>query len=317
MNDATFTACRKLPIEKFPKSRNHLKQSKLNTWRLPKYFAVSMLLLFQLSFFSLSAQDFQFGLSAGLAHYQGDLTPKPAWLPVAIGELGPSAGFFGRWTHKQRMALRIGLQFGQISASDAQSNSPERILRNLSFQTNLFELSVIEEINLFEFGGRFGKRFTPYGFLGVAGFYFNPKAEYQGQLYALQPLGTEGQGMPGFPQRYALTQLAIPMGGGLKFLIGQHSTLSLEMGGRKLFTDYLDDVGGNYVDLDVLAAGNGTLAAALSNRTGEITGKEPTTQPGTARGGPHKDWYFFSTISFSWDLQGNGLNSKMLGCPGF
>ncbi len=283
-----------------------------------RYFALSISMLLQLAFFSLSAQDFQFGLSAGMAHYQGDLTPKPDKLPVAMGKTGLSAGVFGRWSQKQRMALRIGLQFGQISASDAQSGNPDRILRNLSFQTNLFELSFVEEIHLFRFGGRFGRRFTPYGFLGIAGFYFNPKAEYQGQLYALQPLGTEGQGMPGFPPRYALTQLAIPMGGGLKFLLGQNSTLSLEIGGRKLFTDYLDDVGGNYVDLDALAANNGALAAALSNRSGEITGKEPTNQPGTARGGPYKDWYFFSTVSFSWTLTGNGLNSKkMLGCPGF
>ncbi len=272
---------------------------------------------------SLSAQDFQFGLSAGVAHYQGDLTPDPANFPIGLGELGPTAGFFGRWAQKKRMSLRIGLQFGQIYGDDAKSGNPDRIERNLSFQTNIFELSVVEEINLLNIRSRtysnHTRKMTPYAFIGIAGFYFNPKAEYQGQLYALQPLGTEGQGMPGFPERYSLIQVAIPMGGGIKIKVGNSGILAFEMGGRKLFTDYLDDVGGAYVDLDVLAAGNGSLAAALSNRSGELRGREPINYPtGTPRGGKFKDWYYFSTVSFSWMPSANNRkHKKALGCPGF
>ncbi|HHJ51387.1 MAG TPA: hypothetical protein ENJ88_10870 [Phaeodactylibacter sp.] len=269
---------------------------------------------------SVQAQELQFGVSAGLAHYQGDLSPDPLSNPIAaVLEFGPSLGVFGRWPQSGHFNLRIGLQYGRVTGSDATSKDPGRTGRNLSFQSDIFELSAIEEINLRKFGGRFGHKFTPYGFIGIAGFYFNPKALYQGQLYALQPLGTEGQGMPGFPERYALTQLAIPLGGGLKFQVGQSGVLALEIGGRKLFTDYLDDVGGSYVDLNVLAAGNGQLAADLSNRSGELTGKEPTNYPtGTPRGGPAKDWYFFSTISFSWELgRQNGNGGRQLGCPTF
>ena len=34
-------------------------------------------------------------------------------------------------------------------------------------------------------------------FVGVGGFYFNPKAKYEGKWVSLQPLGTEGQGLNG------------------------------------------------------------------------------------------------------------------------
>ncbi len=277
---------------------------------------VSFIFVF-FTFSAIKAQDLQLGFSAGMAHYQGDLSPDLFQNPIAaITEFGPSFGGFGRWAQNKRLNLRIGLQYGRISGSDATAKDPERVERNLSFQSDLFELSVMEEIHLLKFGEYERRRFTPYAFLGIAGFYFNPKAEYQGQLYALQPLGTEGQGMPGFGERYLLTQLAIPMGGGLKFKIGSGSVLSLEVGGRKLFTDYLDDVGGSYVDLNVLAAGNGQLAAALSNRGAELTGKEPINFPtGTPRGGPAKDWYFFSTVSFAWTP--GKSNKKQMGCPTF
>lgn len=282
-------------------------------------FVFAMLFSFCLLFPAiLSAQEFQMGISAGIAHYQGDLTPTPKNLPVSLGQVGPSTGVFGRWLQGQRLAMRIGLQYGFIHGADARSHNSDRIKRNLSFQTNIFELSIIEEFNLFKLNGRYSKRFTPYFFAGIAGFYFNPKAEYKGQIYALQPLGTEGQGLPGFAPRYSLTQLAIPMGGGLKVFISQNTILSLEIGGRKLFTDYLDDVGGAYVDLDVLAAGNGALAAALSNRSGELNGTEPINHPtGTPRGGKYKDWYYFSTVSLSWYLSQSAKNPRNIGCPTF
>ena len=44
-------------------------------------------------------------------------------------------------------------------------------------------------------------RWTPYVTGGAAVFTFNPKAEYNGEWVALQPLGTEGQGLPQYPDR--------------------------------------------------------------------------------------------------------------------
>ena len=65
--------------------------------------------------------------------------------------------------------------------------------------------------------------------------------------------------------------------------------ISIEYGIRKTFTDFLDDVSGNYVDTDILAAENGPLAAELADpsldgasRTGFNRGNSST-----------KDWYAF------------------------
>ena len=49
---------------------------------------------------------------------------------------------------------------------------------------------------------------------------------------------------------YNLTQFAIPFGGGIKFRVSENVVLAYEVGFRKTFTDYLDDVSTFYVDQD-------------------------------------------------------------------
>ena len=61
----------------------------------------------------------------------------------------------------------------------------------------------------------------------------------------LQPLGTEGEGFYKGEKKYNLTQLAIPIGGGFKYAISNNVRIGIEVGFRKLFTDYLDDVSEN------------------------------------------------------------------------
>ena len=79
----------------------------------------------------------------------------------------------------------------------------------------------------------------------------------------------------------------------------------MEWGPRKTFTNYLDDVGGKYVDPTKLAEYKGSLAAILSNRT------DPTKYPnaytdniGKLRGNPdHTDWYFYYGLVLSFKLK--------------
>ena len=81
-------------------------------------------------------------------------------------------------------------------------------------------------------------------------------------------------------------------------------TIAYEMGARKTFTDYLDDVSGNYTDLSVLASEKGSLAAELSYRGDEIFGKELTSSYlGEQRGNSsNKDWYLINSLSISYKL---------------
>lgn len=124
----------------------------------------------------------------------------------------------------------------------------------------------------------------------------NPMTEYNGEMIELQPLGTEGQGSnlnPNSP--YSLTQFAIPFGVGIKLNLSRGVAISLEYGLRKTFTDYLDDVGGNYVDQVALSAANGDLAARLADRS--IGGFQAVGPRGNSA---TNDWYniFGAMITF-------------------
>jgi hypothetical protein len=145
-------------------------------------------------------------------------------------------------------------------------------------------------------------KWTPYAFIGVAGFLHNPQAlapatdllggalTEAGQWVDLRPLGTEGQYSTLEPtdansgiKPYSKIQAAIPFGLGARFKLGELTDLWIDFGFRYTFTDYLDDVSKNYVDLGVL---NNPLAKAMSYRSNELpAGQLPTLQPYVARDG--------------------------------
>ena len=121
-----------------------------------------------------------------------------------------------------------------------------------------------------------------------------------GKWVYLQELGTEGQETPAFPQRkkYSLVQFAIPMGGGLKFSIGESANIILSYGIRKLFTDYLDDVSTTYPGSAVMQP-YGQLAQEMSDPTGTHIRDQ---QRGDSQ---NNDWYSFSGITLSFRIKGN------------
>lgn len=260
-------------------------------------------------------EDLSLGFSVGISNYQGDLTPTPF---SNIRKSNIAAGGYLRIQHNDFFNTRLNLLYGKIEAADADGG-PGKAGRNLSFWSTIWEASLIEEVNLIGFHAGSKRFFSPYVFGGVALFHYNPKTEYFGQTVELQPLGTEGQGIPGFAGEYSLFQVAIPIGAGLKLGLGKDATFSVELGGRKLFTDYLDDVSGAYVDSRILLLGNGPLAAALGNRIGEYKNSDPVNTPGAPRGNPKRlDWYFFSTVSLAFALDGDGSlfgkNMRIIPC---
>ena len=67
---------------------------------------------------------------------------------------------------------------------------------------------------------------------------------------------------------------------------------------------------GDYVSYPELLAGNGDLAAALGNRTGELTidGEPANVETGVQRGdGAKKDWYFILGLTVSYNFLDTGL----------
>jgi hypothetical protein len=279
----------------------------------------SLLLLVSIT---LHAQYLEAGMMVGASNYLGDLANNSS--QVYFKETNAAVGVFGRYNLHQMFTLKAGINYARIRGTDANSTNESIRRRNLSFRSSLLEFALTGEVNLPGYQPyALSKPISPYLFGGIALTSYNPKAQYQGEWVALRSLGTEGQGMPSFENPYSKVALAIPLGIGLKVAINDSWNIGLEAGVRKSFTDYLDDVGGNYVEFNQLAAGNGPLAAALGNRTGEYLGTEPViVSTGTRRGDSSKsDWYFMAGIFVSYNFLDNGLvgsrsrTRKKAGCP--
>lgn len=277
--------------------------------------------LFLLSVLFLTAKSqTRFGVFGGVSNYLGDLTEKLYQNSKA------SVGFSLDRQVSSRASIRLGLSFGKVGAADSLNPREDFRLRNFSFQSSISELSLVAEFNTLDMSY---KRWSPYLFGGVAVYHFNPYTFNQNGLkILLQPLGTEGQGIPGYPQRklYARTQLALPFGGGIKYDISDNVRIALEIGLRKLFTDYLDDVSGNYADPNDLLKVRGQESVALSYRGDEVPGGNLNYPEKTlTRGSPkYKDYYYFSGVRISFLLpEGNGRErsfetsgrNKRYGCP--
>lgn len=256
---------------------------------------------------ALRGQHFELGLMAGGANYIGDLSENSRRL--ILRETRPAAGLFGRYNFNENFALRLGINYAGLSAKDANAFDQATRERNLSFKTHLFEAALTGELNLPGYQPYNHTRpFSPYLFAGVGLFRFNPQAELVGANIPLQPLGTEGQGLPDRPAQYSLTQVSVPFGAGIKYALTEAWTLGFEVGARLTFTDYLDDVSSTYVSFPELLATKGPLSAALSNRTGELTGEPAIVPTGTPRGDDSsRDWYFITALTVSYNFIDNGL----------
>lgn len=286
-------------------------------------FLITVLLLsFQPSFVKQAhSQSLEIGAGFGLTTYDGELTP-----PSLIGRfyiLEPGVTVFARYNFSKYFSARLGFVATAIRGDDQRSGVAWRETRNLSFHTPIYDLSAIGEWNIFGFyPNREGRWFTPYLFGGVAIFSFNPTTNFNGAVVELQPLGTEGQGLPQYPDRdfYSLRQFAVPFGGGLKWAVTDRLTLSGEIGWRRTFTDYLDDVSTTYVPYDILLESRGPLAANISRRAWQVLGISPQEDPSSQganvrRGSPTTpDWYIVGFVKVSYQLYMDDLTPSNVKC---
>jgi hypothetical protein len=265
------------------------------------------------SVLTLCAQKVELGLWGGVSSYSGDFTPSDdamQFLESAV--IAPGGGVFVRFNPNDILSARLGLSLGQVSGEDGVTNGYTQ--RGFNFRSNITELALQLDLNLFRLGDPGRTQFVPYLTGGASLFRFNPEGQIDGNWVELQPLGTEAQGAAGYENPYELTSYALIMGAGVKFIIKENITIGLEVAARKTFTDYLDDVSGTEVNyLDVLQE-NGSLAARLSNP--RIT--DPETQAVIyRRGGDFDDWYLFSGLSFSFRFGSARVNNRGIGCPTF
>ncbi|UKN03431.1 DUF6089 family protein [Paracrocinitomix mangrovi] len=236
---------------------------------------------------------FEMGFMGGGSYYIGDLNQYKHFVYSK-----PAFGAIVRYNLSNRASLRFTGTYGNVWGDDARSNESQEVNRNLNFRSSIFELAAGVEIHLLNYRINDMKYpFTPYLFYELAYFRMNPKTDYQGNEIELQSLGTEGQGTSlSDRNRYSLNQISIPLGIGMKFNIRERLAISVEYGIRKTFTDYLDDVSGNYVDADLLRAENGPIAGDLSNPS-----LDGVSRTGFNRGtSTNKDWYSFYGIMITF-----------------
>jgi hypothetical protein len=239
-------------------------------------------------------QRFEIGATGGGSNFIGDVGPNHLHMPN-----GWYGGAFFRSNLNSYWSLRVSYNQGIVMANDADANWDWRRHRNLSFQSEIREISLWFEFNFFEFIGRRKGSNSLYIFGGLGLFTFDPMTEFEGEMIRLQPLGTEGQGTPlGNSPSYGLSDFMLPFGIGWKIAVNKTVTIGAEVGFRRTGTDFLDDVSGFYVDANLLSEINGPIAAALSDRTGD-----PRSKNGQLRGNPNRDdWYIFSGITLSFKL---------------
>lgn len=259
---------------------------------------ICITLLFVLGVTQVNAQFTELVIQRGKMSYNGDLAP--GLVNMTDRYQGISVAI--RRTLNDYQSIQFQFTTGQLGASDTDAVDVEALQRNLEFHTRIREFSLIFAQNLNFFDICYSKiTQTPYVFAGIGMFFFNPTAELDGMVHELQPAGTEGQFNSAYygPERtpYKLYQLAFPIGFGYKYRIYRNTTLAFQMGWRKTFFDYLDDVSRTYAPADSWDHIDGQ-GSRLSNRSGLPQTVEDM------RGDPKtKDSYMFYGFSIAFTFQ--------------
>jgi hypothetical protein len=246
-------------------------------------------------------QQGEFGVTVGAAHYFGDLNTR-----AGLNRPKPAIGLFFRKQFGNYVGLRIAGHYAQLGYSDIYSKNEYQQSRNLSFNTNIWEIAAMGDFNFFKFlPNNPDYVFTPYITLGVGVFTYDPYAYLNDKKEFLRPLGTEGQtiGYLGRKQ-YSTMALCIPFGAGVKYNLTEKLNISFEISHRYTFTDYLDDVSTTYVGANNFPlTGNGPTAKLLQDRSYEIDPNNIIGIEGRQRGlSKQKDQYMIVELGLSFNI---------------
>lgn len=231
----------------------------------------------------------------GTASYFGDLKD-----PGDLIDVKPSLSAGLQFYFTPRISVRSELTYFTIKGDDASSDDPSRVNRNLSFTSSNFELNALGIVDLLPLGRRFYQRpgANIYGLAGIGVMYMNPKAEYNGEKHALQPLRTEDVS-------YSRIQPVIPYGIGVRFKAGPFFNIAIESTWRMTFTDYLDDVSSVHPNK---AGWTDPIRVALSDRRVEGNPELSPYAPGARRGDPtNNDAYHLLMLKVEYYLPDNFL----------
>ena len=279
--------------------------------------------------FGSEKTNIELGLNFGPTFFLGDLGGNRGVGTTFIKDVNLPVtkfmkGLFVTAYPNEWLGFRFAAQLTYVESSDKLIKTKGidetyRKDRNLDFRSNISEAYTAIEffplslINLDK--NDFPSAFRPYVFAGVGIFHFNPMGsltDANGNVtwHYLQPLHTEGEGFREYSNRpnYKLTQLNIPMGAGIKYMLTDNVNLGVELLYRKTFTDYIDDVSSTYINRDLF---NKYLSAADANIAIQINDKSfgngiTRTTPGEQRGNmKNNDAYFSFALKIGFKIAGD------------
>lgn len=281
--------------------------------RVPRYFAymknwfLAILLLAATlpsysQLYESTVLNGEFGVAVGAAHYFGDLNTN-----ASIRRPKPALSLLFRKQFGKYIALRLQGTYARLGYSDVYSKNSTEVIRNLSFNSDVFELALMGDFNFFRFiPGTKEYNFTPYVTMGAGFFTYDPFAYLNGEKYFLRPLGTEGQGSALYPNRKPYSSMAVcfPIGFGVKYNLSPRTNLTFEITHRFTNTDYLDDVSTTYAGsaaFPSLPDGSPSPAFLLQDRSYELG--SPIGLAGRQRGNSlQKDQFITAQIGITFNL---------------
>lgn len=231
-------------------------------------------------------------IGTGIANYYGDLNSN-------LGSLNPGLAYsIGmRFYVKKKITFQPQLSYFKLKGDDVTQGNA---IRNLSFHSNNLECSFNLLYDFVEYEPRWDlrKRVRPYAIGNIGLLFFKPKANYEGVEFDLHQLQTEGIA-------YNTTTYTAAIGIGTHIALNERSNLNFEVRYTYSFSHYLDDVHGDYIDINDL---NG-IAEILADRTSE-GGNIPSEsfdgshwKEGTKRGSSSlTDRYLLISIQYEVDI---------------
>ena len=166
---------------------------------------------------TLQAQRSELGFGLGTFNYTGDLVRT-----YDLSYSKPAVTVFFRSNLSKVVSFRASVTAGKLGASEKPIDA-FAASRNASFDIFLFESALAMEYHFLNWrDDKRPMRYTPYLFAGIGLF------------------GMAGNGMK--PAEYSNVQASIPFGGGFKYILNPKWYAAFEVGIRKTFFDYLDNI---------------------------------------------------------------------------
>lgn len=273
--------------------------------------AIRLICLFLFASVSVAfAQKWEIGVNSGVSGYVGDFNPYKVY-PTA--NMKYSGGIFGSYKIKPHVGIRLNANYINLAGSDATSGVQENLDRGLSFTNNIFESSLVADLEFFTFySDRTRFRYTPYIFGGV-GAMFNDAKSADGLSYIgnyAEVLNFDEIEMINLDKIKNIStkqtsqyNFILPVGVGFKVNVAGPFSLGIQLNYRfPLGNDMLDGVSGKYIPFS--AEDSKINGSSLTQSAGNFAQTVPYSNlVNTHRGGQVKyDSYLTTVFTIGYSL---------------